>query len=373
MTLAISVLAYWDTRKGSQPVEVTPMEICHRDPAWKVMWIQSKTGTECFSTSTDGQVFWWDIRKLGEPTEVLYLDPTKKQDFSKAQGAYALEYESTIPTKFMAGSEQGSIICCNRKGKTASDKIVAIYPGHLGPVYSLQRNPFFPKNFLSVGDWSARIWSEDIRESSIMWTKYHKAGLTDGCWSPMRPAVFFTTKMDGTLDIWDIIFKQNDPTLSIQVCDESLQSLRVQDHGRLVACGSHSGTTTILELSEGFYSLSRNEKGLVTSMFERETRREKILEARHREMKLKERTKSAGNKEDDGKPDGEGDEPEEDLVAKAEEEFFAAIEQEKKLREKREAERQQRMEEQEKEEKKDLEKVRINVYIFIASVHNRPT
>lgn len=29
-------------------------------------------------------------------------------------------------------------------------------------------------------------------------------------------------------------------------------------------------------------------------MFERETRREKILEARHREMKLKERTKSKG-------------------------------------------------------------------------------
>ena len=42
--------------------------------------------------------------------------------------------------------------------------------------------------------------------------------LTDGCWSPDRPAVFYTTKMDGTLDIWDFIFKQNDPTLSLQVC-----------------------------------------------------------------------------------------------------------------------------------------------------------
>ena len=42
--------------------------------------------------------------------------------------------------------------------------------------------------------------------------------MTDGCWSPVRPAVFFTTKMDGTLDVWDYLFKQNDPTLSIQVC-----------------------------------------------------------------------------------------------------------------------------------------------------------
>ena len=41
--------------------------------------------------------------------------------------------------------------------------------------------------------------------------------MTDGCWSPVRPAVFFTSKMDGTLDVWDYLFKQNDPTLSIQV------------------------------------------------------------------------------------------------------------------------------------------------------------
>ena len=41
--------------------------------------------------------------------------------------------------------------------------------------------------------------------------------MTDGCWSPVRPAVFFTTKMNGTVDVWDYLFKQNDPTLSIQV------------------------------------------------------------------------------------------------------------------------------------------------------------
>jgi len=36
-------------------------------------WLQSKTGTECMSVSTDGSVLWWDIRKLGEPTESLTL------------------------------------------------------------------------------------------------------------------------------------------------------------------------------------------------------------------------------------------------------------------------------------------------------------
>jgi hypothetical protein len=29
--------------------------------------------------------------------------------------------------------------------------------------------------------------------------------------------VFFTTKMDGTLDVWDLFYKHNEPTLTVQV------------------------------------------------------------------------------------------------------------------------------------------------------------
>ena len=46
---------------------------CCRDPVYDFAWLQSKTGTECMSVSTDGSVLWWDIRKLGEPTESLTL------------------------------------------------------------------------------------------------------------------------------------------------------------------------------------------------------------------------------------------------------------------------------------------------------------
>lgn len=51
-----------------------------------------------------------------------------------------------------------------------------------------------------------------------------------------------------------------------QVCDESLNSLRVQEQGRLVACGSHSGTVTLLELSDGLCNMQRNEKASVTAV-----------------------------------------------------------------------------------------------------------
>ena len=41
--------------------------------------------------------------------------------------------------------------------------------------------------------------------------------LTDGCWSPTRPSVFFTARQDGVLDAWDILYQQKAPILSIKV------------------------------------------------------------------------------------------------------------------------------------------------------------
>lgn len=62
-----------------------------------------------------------------------------------------------------------------------------------------------------------KLWSEDAKESPIMWTKYNNTVLTDSCWSPTRPGVFFTSSMDGTLDVWDVFFKHRSPTLTVQV------------------------------------------------------------------------------------------------------------------------------------------------------------
>ena len=39
-------------------------------------------------------------------------------------------------------------------------------------VWQVQRNPAFLKNFITIGDWTAKVWSEDCRESAIFWTKW---------------------------------------------------------------------------------------------------------------------------------------------------------------------------------------------------------
>lgn len=61
--------------------------------------------------------------------------------------------------------------------------------------------------------------------------RYHLSYLTDGCWSTVRPSVFFTTKMDGTLDVWDFLFKQNNPSLSLKVSSPLLLFSRSGGNG----------------------------------------------------------------------------------------------------------------------------------------------
>lgn len=308
-------IAYWDTRKGNSAVDSSPLEKAHRDPVYDMAWLQSKTGTECMSVSTDGFVHWWDTRRLGEPVESLQL--TEKGQ-TTVLGAVSLEYEASAgPTKFMVGTEQGIVLSCNRKAKTAADRIGASYTGHHGPVYNLERNPFFPKYFMSVGDWTARVWMEDLK-TPVMTTKYHNSYLTGGTWSPTRPGVFFTVKMDGSLDVWDYFYKQNDPTLTVQVTDKALTSFNVQDTGKFVTVGAADGSATLLELCDGLAVMQPNEKSSINQMFERETKREKNLEARAKELKL--RAKREGAKADTAADAGAGEE----ALKQIEDEFFAA-------------------------------------------------
>lgn len=49
-------VACWDIRKGSEPIETSLVEFSHRDLCNEVLWINSKTSTEFFSASKDGQV-----------------------------------------------------------------------------------------------------------------------------------------------------------------------------------------------------------------------------------------------------------------------------------------------------------------------------
>jgi dynein intermediate chain 2 len=172
-------LSFFDLSVGNasgviRPVKTTFLEKSHHDPVYDVQWSTvGKSGSECFSVSTDGRILWWDMKDPeGVPREMKILEdqvPCDGELKTKILGGTSLEYNSEVgPLKYLIGTEQGYILQANKK-KTIDinmrygydPQLVQDVGKHHGPVYSLWRNPDHPKFFLSVGDWSANIWSEE--------------------------------------------------------------------------------------------------------------------------------------------------------------------------------------------------------------------
>jgi dynein intermediate chain 2 len=231
------------------------------------------------------------------------------------------------------GTEQGVVLLVNLKSRKQNNGVTVFDQGpgkHHGPIYSIMRNPTNVKCFLTVGDWTARIWMDDNLKTPIMTTKYHSSYLTAGCWSPIRPGVFFVTRMDGVVDIWDYFYRQNEVAYSHKVGDANLSSISVQGNlqvgGKLVAMGDVNGTVSLLEVCESLASShQQTEKKAIELMFERETKQERNLEARERNLarmkaaEATERSQSSQDKQD------KQDEKMEALLRKVDAEFLKMI------------------------------------------------
>ncbi|XP_022112334.2 dynein axonemal intermediate chain 2 isoform X1 [Pieris rapae] len=289
----------WDRRRGGVPVVLCAPHVAHRDLVRNVIFINSKSGQEFFSGGPDGACKWWDIRNMDEPTDEMIIDVVQSsfdvQSMANANGISVMEYEPTIPTRFMVGTDNGLVVGGNRKGKTPMEKLPAKYEAHVGPVWSLERNPGFLKNFLTVGDWTMRVWSEDCRESAVLWSPPNRHKITAATWSPTRLSLVAAVQWDGLLATWDLLRRQHEPTLTMHVCDEPLLRLRMHEGGAFVACGSRKGNIYMVEYSQNMTQSDKNDKLLLTAMFERESKRERILEARMREIRLKLRQAEEGS------------------------------------------------------------------------------
>lgn len=346
------IVQYWDVRQPNRPAAKSLIEESHKGPVWSVKWLQSKSG-EILSVSTDGNVYVWDVRLPEKPVEIhpiaddsVVLQPKQNDGGSRGVlGGLCLDYDPQIggPAKYMIGTEQGTILSCNRKGKTQAEKIGAnTFNGHHGPVYSVARNPTFSKYFLSVGDWTARLWFEDFKFTSMFNSFYHKAYLTCGAWHPIRPGVFFTTRMDGYLDCWDLMLRQTTPSLSIHVSDYALHTVRSNPEGRIVATGGIDGNVTLLELSASLVHLAPDEKQVIGTLFENESMRDKNLDrsAKEKRAAIRQRQRLSTHIAESLMIKDDQD----DVILQAAQEYIDKVNNEKaaeaKLREEREMNRQ---------------------------------
>ncbi|XP_018313159.1 dynein intermediate chain 3, ciliary [Mycetomoellerius zeteki] len=278
----------WDIRIGARPVQMSHRQFSHRNPANQTLWIQSKTNKEFFSASTDGAIKWWDIRKMRQPTDelVMDLDDPLRADILRAIGVTKLQYEPSIGYRFLAGMENGMVINIRRKVMKPVDKLAMRFNCHVGPVIAIDRSPFSTKNFLTVGDWTVKIWSDDIREDCLITIREQNADLRGGCWSRSRYSVFFTINATGLLEVYDILNGVDSPVTTFRVCNDSLTTIAPHENGQLLAVGSHDGNIYLVECSNGHITNTKTDKANLIAYLERCSRFEKIVDARLKEMRL---------------------------------------------------------------------------------------
>ncbi|KZC05586.1 Dynein intermediate chain 3, ciliary, partial [Dufourea novaeangliae] len=278
----------WDIRMGGTPVHTSHIFLSHGAPATRALWTSSKANTEFFSASSNGTIMWWDTRFMKRPTHILVMDmyDPRRMDRFKAIGVTALNFEPTMSNKFLVGLVNGMAINVNRKNVTPEEQFAMKFECYTGPVHSLDRNPFAPKSFLTIGDWSAKVWSDDTREGSLLSTREQDVCLTGGCWSKSRGSIFFTINKKGLLEAYDILAGMRKPLTSIQVYSGKLTAISTHDEGDLLAVGGANGTIYVLECLEGLTAFSREDKMFLNNYLDGCNRFEKVLDNRLKEIRL---------------------------------------------------------------------------------------
>lgn len=312
------IVGVWDAKAGEgQPQLLSPVEASHHESVADIAWLSSKGASEFVSCSTDGTVKWWDIRNLEKPTDELRVTETPGTEAGRpVLGATALEYVADYGPKYLLGTESGAIVLATKKPKKSVEINFNSCYGldgigrHLGPTLRISRNPFFPRYFLSLGDWSVNIWEDDIK-TPIVHSRYHHAFLSDAAWSPVRPGLFAVTRRDGWLDLWDYYFRQNVVSLSHRVSSSPLTCLKFNtpsshllntstptDAGMFLAIGDAAETVTLLKLCGSLYKPISDERTVISEIFDREKAREEIFKKQRLERSklIKDREKQDRSK-----------------------------------------------------------------------------
>jgi len=255
--------------KTNKLLVTSKLEYCHSEAVRDFVWLKVKNGTEFVTTSTDGKVIWWDIRDLNNAKKIylcpdnaeikepnkpdneaewiknvnykpfILVDKDKDTNTEKEYGGLKIEYNPEAgASKFLIVTEQGTIFLSNKKKNDAdiSQKYGFSWGRHLGPITGIQRCPHVNKYFLTVGDWTARIWPDDYK-IPIYVSKYHPAYLMDCCWCPGRTGVFFVIRADGWLLAYDICYKTHDYVFSHKICECALTTMAINIKGDKVIIG----------------------------------------------------------------------------------------------------------------------------------------
>ena len=101
--------------------------------------------------------------------------------------------------------------------------------------------------------------------------------LTGRAWSPTRPGVFFITKRNGNIDVWDLMDRSHEPSLAQNISSMAITSIHpcmaANIQQLMLAVGDSGGTLHILEVPWSLSHPSASKVTIMEAFFDRETKR----------------------------------------------------------------------------------------------------
>jgi len=289
------------------------------------------------TVASDGQILFWDLRKAAEAQEEKLREektskkegwgPTAKLSLQHPEGSGELSCSFGIldvpdelmsPCRLFCVTEEGEFVTIQLSGPGEENFVKgvrSVIPGHSGPCTALQRSPFVPKVHLSVGDWSFTLWKEGV-SSPLFASPFSACLLSCGAWSPSRPAVIFIGKADGNIDIWDLLDRSHEPSMTVNITSAAVTSMQFQSstHRQLLAVGDDQGTVHVMEVPRILRRSGNNEKMFTLTFFEREVKRVEYGQRRAEQRKDEQQLLA-----EKGEPELEKSDSTIDKVAKEEE------------------------------------------------------
>ncbi|KAF9824649.1 hypothetical protein SFRURICE_004106 [Spodoptera frugiperda] len=324
------IVNVFDVRVGEAAVSSSSVYNSHREGVTSLLFIHSRTQSEFFTGSSDGQCLWWDLRNLSHPLDQLPMSvryrASEKPGLNNAEGVSALEFDHGLPTKFLCGTETGLVINANRMGRSHSDILVSYWNAHDGSIQAVERSPCTFRMFLTCGDYTVKVWSEEVRTEPIIVARPYNHLVSDAAWAPLRFSSYMSICSGGFFYYWDLLRKYKEPVMTLHVSKHGLTRLSPHSGGESVAIGDCKGSVYLLHLSENMSIPGNRDKVLMSQVYERETKREHILDNRVKEIRLKARAEEEGLANEI--PEEITDE--EELDQMTQEEYFRIVEEELK-------------------------------------------
>ncbi|PIK53480.1 WD repeat-containing protein 63 [Apostichopus japonicus] len=201
-------------------------------------------------------------------------------------------------TKFFVGTEDGELIYADLKlekdpdsGKLVPPRADFVKSFHDRAINTLQRSPFFKDIVLVVGGWNFSIWKEGRESNPLLISAAASKQFTCGFWSPTRPAVFYLGTAEGNIEVWDLLDRTHEASLSQNISASEITNVypwHLSHKQQLLAVSDNVGTLHILEVPWTLRNLTHGELTSVTSYFDREDKRLEYQEQResvHQENK----------------------------------------------------------------------------------------